>query len=241
MYPKFVVKNVRTGSKPEVLTSQQLKQRILHITRAKYEVGNVLQERTGERPKVISNYLKNSDSLIVHDNVFLVSAVARLNNDKKTRYLILIDGEKYSQRITEIVHDYIPIYSIKIEGAKREPGKASLLSKWFRKTMGKGFSFIDIDYLITNQKSNKVVIVEEKIGKEKLEEKYNYGQLRSYQELLNDVINKDAKLYFAFVLGRFIKYKECYQNTHIRADEINNSRFKQVDLSGFVNIIKQDI
>jgi len=192
---KFDIEDIRIGKKAKGLTGKQFNEQILRITKARYENRYVLLERTGERPKIISYYLNNIDSLVIHSNVFLVSAGRRLNSDKRTRYLILIDDERYDRRITEMVYDYVPIYAVKVEGMKRESEKASPLSKWFGQTMGRGFSFIDIDYIITNKECSKVVVVEEKV-KEELKREYAYGQLLSYQELLTDVINKDAKFIF---------------------------------------------
>ena len=136
-------------------------------------------------------------SVILQKNVFLVSALARINSDIKSRYLILIDGEYYSSRLTEIFFNYIPVYSVTISNELKEEGKLGRLSYWFREIMGRGFSFIDIDYLLVDEKYHKVVIIEEKIGNAS-SQSVGYGQWISYKELITDVIAKPNVLLFIF-------------------------------------------
>lgn len=209
----FVIKDVRTGELLR-LTSEEFKQKIISETNCKFENGKVLEERTGLRPESLNDFMQVlSSSLVIQKHVFLVTALCRVNCNKETRYMILIDGNEYDDRLSSLIYDYVPIYSVKIEGANDEEGKLSSLSKWFRETMGRAFSFIDIDYLIINQNYTKVALIEEKIGKSGASA-IGYGQLISYKELLMDVLKKPLFLLFIFStsnasLNTVINYYSC--------------------------------
>lgn len=208
----FIVKNVRTGQVEE-LNSQQFKSKIIKETNCKYENAPVLPERTSLRLEALDLLLEQLKGVLIQRNVFLVTALSRINNNKYTRYMILIDGHECNEKIVDIVFDYIPIYSVIVKDEVKEEGKASELSHWFRNTMGRGFSFSDIDYLIINPNFNKVLLIEEKIGKSGISS-LGYGQLISYKELITDVIKVPNLLLLIFSvenanLKSYLSYYTC--------------------------------
>lgn len=236
----FVIKNVRTGELSR-LTSEQFKEKIISETNCKYENGRVLEERTGLRPESLNEFIQVlSNNLIVQKHIFLVTALARVNNIKETRYMLLIDGEDYDYRLSTIIHNYVPVYSVKIEGALDQEGKLSTLSKWFRSTMGRAFSFIDIDYLLININYNKVALIEEKIGKSGAAS-IGYGQLISYKELLMDVIKNPLFLLFIFStsnasLNTIISYYNCTISS-FDGNRLKNVTTKHIRLNDLSQLI----
>ncbi|MDP3012842.1 MAG: hypothetical protein Q8M92_01280 [Candidatus Subteraquimicrobiales bacterium] len=235
----FIIKNIKTGETNE-LSSQQFKEKIIALTRSRFENSSVLSERTGLRPESLNALLAELNTLIIQKNVFIVTALSRINNDKHSRYLILIDSDKYDDRIADLVFDYIPIYSVKIKDELREEGVLSKLSGWFRATMGRGFSFIDIDYLIIDRDFNKAVLFEEKIGKSGVSS-IGYGQLLSYKELISDVIKKQNSLFFVFSIekaniGDTVSYFKCDKNS-FSGNNLINSRTEQKTL----RVLSQEI
>lgn len=201
----FFLKNYRTNEKFK-MNSDEFKNFIINITNSRYENSDVTRERTGLRFSILDRVTKLlSNKTQVLKNIYLVSALSRINNNKSSRYLILIDNIEYDDSILELINDYIPVYLVKTE--KYTSSNASFLSSWFRNNMGRGFSFVDIDYFITNNR--KIVLLEEKATPNS---NLGYGQLISYKELILDVLSLEAILIIANIIDdefiRINKYIE---------------------------------
>ncbi len=201
------------SKKEESMSSEEFRNFIIQKTESRLEYGRpVIPERTGYRGSKI-NALK--ENFCVYENVFLVTAISRVNNNVNTRYMILIDetNKKVNcQGIEKIVNKNIPIYRIRSNNINQNQ-QISFLSYWFRKTMGRAFSFIDLDYLI--QKDNHIIIIEEKNS---LYTKIGYGQLLSLKELANDIFSVPTTLLFIYIDNN-IQYYICEQY------DINNYKY----------------
>lgn len=209
----FIVKSLRTNVERE-MTSEQLKNQIIRKTESRYDRAAVAIERTGLRPTVMKAVLNSlNDNIYVLKNVFIVSALFRYNNNPQTRYLILVDGlleEAEEKLLLEIVNEYVPIWCVSTNrDATDTDAQYGYLSEWFRSTMGNGFSFIDIDYLIYNEDTNSILLLEEKAT---YTYRIGYGQLLSYEEMLRDVIRINANLMFLYVVDNEYKYFVCNRN-----------------------------
>lgn len=237
----FTIKNVRNGL-IENLNSSQFKSKIINETESTYEDSSVLSERTGLRPESLDSLFNELKDLIVEKDIYLVTALYRINSNKHTRYMILIDGDNYNPKITNLIHDYVPIYSVSINNQKETTGVASKLSHWFRNTMGRGFSFSNIDYLIINKNFDKSILVEEKIGKIGISS-LGYGQLISYKELITDVIKEPNLLLFIFSiqdaeLDSTVKFYTCNKDSFI-GNNLKNKDLRQTTLKNLSNKIKK--
>ena len=173
------------------LDSTQLRNFIISSTCGKYENLSVTPERTGKRPSFLRPFLKKLSNGILIEGLFFVTAISRVNPDKKTRYMLVSIGNRADYEIllphieeyTSFIHidcsDYSPIH------------EGGYLSSWFRENMGKAFSFIDIDYLFL--KNNHLYLIEEKTYLGIL----GYGQKMSYQELMMDIFCETPTLILA--------------------------------------------
>ena len=208
----FKIKNLRTNN-VAIMSREEFKDFIISTTHGVFENTRVLPERTGLRPESLQDLVDSLEEFRIFKGIYIVTVLGRINNNPKTRYMILIDGEHVSQDILKIFADYIPVYTVIVQNEEKIEGHASALSVWFRNTMGRGFSFIDIDYLITNNYT-KVVMIEEKIGKSGISS-LGYGQALSYWELVKDVIVNPIDLYFIFSFPDIgvISYYKCNINS----------------------------
>lgn len=177
----------------------------------------VKNEIFGSRNSYLSEIFKKNKITYI-DGFFVVTCRARINSDKKTRYLLLIEN----QTTTDVsnIKENIPIYQIAFNNQysyltnlrnKNEVYKLNFdelkkwiisktgckyiesfgssnpniegLSKFFRESMGKGFSLTDIDfYLVENQ-----LLIEEKTF---IIDGYGYlgqGQFYSFKEVVEDI------------------------------------------------------
>lgn len=193
---EFTLVNARTGEEFQ-LDSSELRNKIINETNSVYEDTQVLPERTGLRPKELKEILKDLDYVTIQSNVYVVTTLSRINSDKNTRYMILVDGLNYDYKINDIITENIPIYLISYQKDDTNELEMSYLSFWFRKNMGRAFSFIDIDYLLVNKNLDRVILIEEKVGKNSMLS-LGYGQSISYLELVNDIISKKNAVIFIF-------------------------------------------
>lgn len=104
--------------------------------------------------------------------------------------------------IKKLLRDNIPAYAIEFTSNNIN------LSQWFRKNMGRAFSFIDLDYLIYKP-NDEVIIVEEKNS---LAARIGYGQLLSLRELATDIFVGDTAILFVYVDGNTIQSYLCKKN-----------------------------
>jgi hypothetical protein len=240
----FEVTNLRTGE-TLALTSSQFKEKIILETRCTFEDSYVLRERTGLRPQHIHRLIRDlAPHYYILSNVFIVTALSRINNDYNTRYMILIDGGEINIEILDVLRDYVPIYHVDIQNQMRVIGHNSELSTWFRNTMGRGFSFIDIDYLIFNPDSNSLVMIEEKVDTTSVSS-IGYGQRLSYMELLSDIFNRNSTLIFVFsttstVVSTKVSYYICNQDS-FRSRNFVNFSTREGELSTLYTIIREII
>lgn len=172
----MIIKDLRSGEIIE-LSSEELRQFIIMTTNSTYEDREVRQEHTWQRPTAFNNFFVSEDYK-TYKWIYLVTALERINSDKRTRYILFTEYE-YPD-LVDYVHEYIPIFYIEHEIAYWE---VSWLSYRFRENMWNWFSFVDIDFLLANE--NKVLIIEEKF--------FPYAQIWywqkiSYKELINDVL-----------------------------------------------------
>jgi len=240
----FTIKNIR-NKEYYILTSEEFRDKIIRETGCEFENGYVTEERTGLRPESLNIFIKelSKKSFVIQKHIFLVTALRRVNNDKNSRYMILIDGNEYDSRLPSLVHDYVPIYSVTIKGSVNEEGKLSSLSKWFRATMGRAFSFIDIDYLLINRYGNKVALIEEKIGKSGVSS-IGYGQLISYEELLKDVLKDPRFLLFIFnstpnaSLNTVVEYYLCDKDS-FEENGLRNFTIERKSLKDLLQVISE--
>lgn len=172
----MIIKNLRTWEVIE-LSSDELRQFIIMTSNSTYEDREVKQEHTWRRPTAFRNFFV-SDDYKTYTWIYLVTALARINSDKKTRYILFTEYE-YPD-LVNYVHEDIPIFYIQHEIVYEE---VSWLSHRFRENMWNWFSFVDVDFLLANE--NKVLIIEEKFFKFA---KIGYWQMISYKELINDVL-----------------------------------------------------
>lgn len=178
----FKIYNYRTGITQD-LTSDELKNSIITTTNSVYENTGVLPERSGKRPTLIEPFLNTLTNGVLLKGVFLVTALYRVNRDPNTRYMLVATGDKnqYLNLLSKI-NPQIPF--IHVDCSAFTPiHEGGYLSTWFRNTMGRAFSFIDIDFIFL--KADKIILIEEKTHIGTL----GYGQKMSYDELLRDIFN----------------------------------------------------
>lgn len=191
---EFRVKNLRSLNTKQ-FTSDELKKAIIKKTKSVYDRKKVMPERTTKRPSNFEKLIDQfKDNFKIMRNIFIVSALGKYNRDLETRYLILIDGEVSDEEreiILSVFNNYVPIMIITTSNDINEDVEHSYLSEWFRKTMGNGFSFVDIDFLIYNYENGSVLLLEEKNTYKKV---VGYGQLLSYEEMLEDVMVQNSIL-----------------------------------------------
>lgn len=208
------MKNIRDGQ-TRLWSSEQFRRNILYVTKSQFINKQVLRERTGLRPTALEEIMNQlNEEIIVIKDIFVVSAIYRINKDPQTRYLLLIDGSlgvKEEEIIRQIVPEYISIWSVNVtEETAGENVEHGYLSKWFRTNMGAGFSFIDIDYLLYNSATHKTLLIEEKNHGQYT---VGYGQLLSYEELLRDIIQVPANLLFLYIHDQHYEYFRCNIDT----------------------------
>ena len=213
----FNVEGLRNGINHNY-TSDQFKEIIIKRTQSKYDEAPVTSEGTGKRPSEFRRIVEDLNlraELSILENVFIVSALFRHNPDPSTRYLILIDGE-ISESHKDIVRSLIPehISILKVVSLNKLTDTTiehSYLSEWFRREMGNGFSFVDIDFLIYNYQTDKVLLLEEKTT---AINSIGYGQLKSYEELLRDItVEKESSLMFLYARESGLDYFICNKET----------------------------
>ncbi|MGL4802052.1 MAG: hypothetical protein ACRC18_07275 [Cetobacterium sp.] len=194
------------------LTSDELKDVIITTTNSVYENTRVLSERTGKRPTLIEPFLNTLTNGVLLKGVFLVTALSRVNRDPNTRYMLVATGDKdqYLDFLSKI-NPQIPF--IHVDCSAFTPiHEGGYLSTWFRNTMGRAFSFIDIDFIFL--KANKIILIEEKTHIGEL----GYGQEMSYNELLRDIFNVPSTLCVA-------KYDTSTQNIETLIKQNSSSDF----------------
>ncbi|WP_338998922.1 hypothetical protein LC560_02125 [Fusobacterium animalis] len=168
------------------MSSEELKNYIIEKTNSIYENRTVAPERTGQRPSFLAPYLeKLKENITLLKGIFLITSLSRVNNNKKTRYMLVSTGNKDDYlTLLPYLNDYISF--INIDCSNYNPvHEGGYLSTWFRQNMGRAFSFIDIDFLIL-KKSNtntSIYLLEEKTNQASL----GYGQQLSYIELMTDI------------------------------------------------------
>ena len=168
------------------MSSEELKNYIIEKTNSIYENRTVAPERTGQRPSFLAPFLKElKENITLLKGIFLITSLSRVNNNKKTRYMLVSTGNKDDYlTLLPYLNDYISF--INIDCSNYNPvHEGGYLSTWFRQNMGRAFSFIDIDFLIL-KKSNtntSIYLLEEKTNQASL----GYGQQLSYIELMTDI------------------------------------------------------
>ena len=227
------IKNVRTG---EVFDFSDVEFRdfILKETKCSYNPSSVAPERTGRRfHKLKPLILRVQDSVNIDMNIYIITAVSRINNDPNSRYMIIIDGE-VSNGVLKLFKDNVPViqYIRDIESEEF----ASTISKWFRSYMGRNFSFIDADYILSNTARDKALIIEEKNYSSA---GLGYGQQISYCELLTDIINVDAELWMLRTENDKVA-KYCYraETNQKKSLILDRSKTGYICADNFVIIIK---
>lgn len=222
----FLIYDYRTKKNFE-MTSEKLKEMIISTTKSSYEDTAVLPERHGIRPTLIEPFLKELKNGTLFKGIFLVTALARRNNDPNTRYMLIATGNKegYSELLPRI-KPQIPFFHIDCSAFK-PTHEGGYLSSWFRNNMGRAFSFIDIDFIFL--KADKIILIEEKTNIGVM----GFGQTLSYNELLRDIFNKKSVLCV-------IKYSESTKKCQIQTKMMNEEplTFPEISISDF--IIKLD-
>ena len=161
------------------MSSEELKNYIIEKTNSIYENRTVA-------PSFLAPYLeKLKENITLLKGIFLITSLSRVNNNKKTRYMLVSTGNKDDYlTLLPYLNDYISF--INIDCSNYNPvHEGGYLSTWFRQNMGRAFSFIDIDFLIL-KKSNtntSIYLLEEKTNQASL----GYGQQLSYIELMTDI------------------------------------------------------
>lgn len=230
----FNLKDLRNNQQ-RTISEQQMKELIINKTISRYERGHVTEERTGQRFEELQGLVAMLDYPVC-SNIYIVTAIARVNSNPMNRYLILVDGACEDNSIAELFKEHIPIYSVVIDSdEQRGHGECSILSTWFRQNMGSAFSFSDVDYLIYNRHNRRALILEEKAGSPNTL-KIGYGQLLSYGELLNDVMEYDSSIMFVYKNGRSLWSFECDGDA---IDEPNRNRYFNSVYPGFA--VKQEV
>ena len=228
------LRDIRT-KEIHLFSDEELRDFIIKKTKCQYEDKAVLSERTGMRYNQLKSMVKEV-SLKYHlvSNLFIVTAVGRVNSDKKTRYLLISNGA-IDESILEMVNPCVPIFVFeKPEGESDE--YASYISKWFRGTMGRAFSFIDIDYLIFDKSTDLALLIEEKDSQFV---KMGYGQEISYAEMLEDVLTVDAQLLVINTSNISRMYINFYQRSKAQKYRLNRlynlcSFYTQIELKSYV-------
>ncbi|MCK8825197.1 hypothetical protein [Fuchsiella alkaliacetigena] len=248
---QFKRKDLRSGQ-TKILNGKEMKKSIIKQTRSKYDHQRPKDEYTGLRSPQLDKLLNQLDSetYAVYKEVFLVSALYKVNNNPQTRYLILIDGiqDSYTE-ITNLIENHIPIWALEIIDRKsRSKTECSNLSQWFRENMGRAFSFVDMDYLLHNKKEDTVLLIEEKNSSNY---KVGYGQLLSYEEMAVDAIIKPTKLLFLYHNSSRINYllteeqdintSSPYFNSIGNGFKINSNYLQSCNFENLINIIQAEI
>lgn len=198
------IKNLRTNEMFN-FSDNEFRDYILKSTKCTYNPSSVAPERTGRRfHKLKPLILKAPDDINMDMNIYVITAVSRVNNDPNTRYMIIIDGPA-SDGVANIFKENIPIIQYIREDESDE--FASTISKWFRSNMGRNFSFIDADYLLSDSSRNKALVIEEK---DSAYASLGYGQQISYCELLVDILKVESELWMLRTeADKIAKY--CYK------------------------------
>jgi len=190
----FNIEDLRTGIKYN-FSSNEFRDFLIQKTKSVYENLSVTQERTNQRFPILTDLCRINHNISIQNGLFLVTALSRINNDKNTRYVLLIDGLEYSDNILFSIQDYVPVYRVNMTIDSHSESVPSALSKWFRSNMGRGFSFVDIDYFLYKNDYSRVLMIEEKASNNAT---LGYGQRISYYEMMNDVIKFNSKLTVIF-------------------------------------------
>lgn len=170
------------------LNDEQLKEFIINTTHSRYENLSVTSERTGKRPSFLKDSFETLLKGTLIEGLFLITALGRVNSDKRTRYMLVSIGDKNSYNaLLPYINDYVPFFHIDCS-AYTPTHEGGYLSSWFRQTMGRAFSFIDIDFLFL--KNENLFLIEEKTNNATL----GYGQKMSYSELMTDIFKKTPTL-----------------------------------------------
>lgn len=88
----FIVRNLRTGD-IQHMSSEELQEKIIQETNGIHEDLPVLPERTGLRLESLDDLFNELTDFIIHKGIYLVTALSRINPNRLTRYMVLIDGE----------------------------------------------------------------------------------------------------------------------------------------------------
>lgn len=201
------------------MSSDELKNYIIEKTKSTYENKAVAPERTGQRPSFLASHLeKLKENITVLKGIFLITSLSRVNDDKKTRYMLVSTGNKDDYlTLLPYLNDYISF--INIDCSDYNPiHEGGYLSTWFRTNMGRAFSFIDIDFLLLKKSdiSTSIYLLEEKTNQANL----GYGQKLSYIELMTDIFtitpslciintSESENCYLKLAKGNFtVNYKE---------------------------------
>ncbi|MBV5221307.1 hypothetical protein [Staphylococcus hominis] len=231
----FNITNLRNG-KTMKMDSEQFKKAIIDSTSC-YDTGlTPKKEGTETRPSIIKEIKTEITSGIEFiENIYIVTAIKKYNNNPQTRYLILIDEyilEEHKQILLDIIKEHITIILVENEENDKNNSSVSFLSRWFRKNMGTGFSFIDIDFILYSRQTQKAYIIEEKTTNSNL---IGFGQFLSYKELLNDVLKVECSIIFIFISStiRYIKSRkeELNNKTIFQEENYKFCRFKEEKIS----------
>ncbi|MCT2094926.1 hypothetical protein M3D73_03990 [Staphylococcus epidermidis] len=230
----FNITNLRSGNTIK-MNSEQFKNAIIQSTKCCDTGLNPKSEGTETRPSIIKKIKTEITSSIEFiENIYIVTAIKKYNNNPQTRYLILIDEyilEEHKQILLDIIKDHITIILVENEENDKNTSSVSFLSRWFRENMGNGFSFIDIDFILYSRQTQKPYIIEEKTTNSNL---ISFGQFLSYKELLNDVLKVDCSIIFIFISSsiRYIKS---------RKEELNNKTIFQEESYRFYKFKEEKI
>lgn len=190
----FRIEDMRTGIN-YAFNSNEFRDFLILKTNSVFENSAVTQERTNQRFPILTDISSINNDISIQNGLFLVTALSRINSDKRSRYVLLVDGTAVSNNILHNFQEYVPVFRVVIDNDNATELVPSSLSKWFRSNMGRAFSFVDIDYFLFKNNFSRVLMIEEKAS-------YNatlgYGQRISYNEMLNDVIRFNSKLTVIF-------------------------------------------
>ena len=187
----FKIYNYRDKKTLE-LSDTELRNYILKLTHCEYEDRPVTPERTGRRPSFLKPFLDNISKGKLLKNIFLVTAISRVNSNKETRYMFISTGNREDYLIIlPFIKKYVSFIHIDCSNHS-SVHEGGYLSTWFRTNMGRAFSFVDIDFLIL--KKEDIFLIEEKTNNGIL----GYGQKISYMELMTDIFTIPPTLCLAY-------------------------------------------
>lgn len=128
------------------------------------------------------------------------------------------------------------VKEVKKEGTSERP---SVLSKWYRVTLGPRFAVSDIDWFITNidnkNPETRYMIIEEKNVSSFDNLLIGLGQFRSYKEIVTDAIKQSITMFVVFIKENSIS-EGVYVYKFNPADASNKGLWLQLGASWYVDV-----